>query len=115
MFFCVVYTRKIYPQALLNTISGLTWAVSSKQNAIEQNCVNCHHPAHEQCIIWAFALYSLYILQYPMILLVDSEGPAQTVGMCRLIWTFAFCICQKTPFRTWHDPHSFWTSSLHTP
>ena len=29
----------------------------------------------------------------------DSEGPDQTVWMCRLIWAFAVCICQKIHFR----------------
>ena len=35
------------------------------------------HPAHAQSIIRAFAFHS-YIHKYPMILLADSEGPAQS-------------------------------------
>ena len=35
------------------------------------------YPAHAQSIIRAIALHS-YILQYPLILLADSEGPYQT-------------------------------------
>ena len=33
-----------------------------------------------------------------MILLVDSEGPDQTVGMRRLIWAFSVPICSKDTF-----------------
>ena len=50
--------------------------------------------------IQAFALHS-YILQYPVILLADSECPDQTAQMCRLILTFC-CICPKTHFRIAH-------------
>ena len=33
------------------------------------------------------------MLQYPMILLADREGPDQTARMRRLTWAFAVCIC----------------------
>ena len=36
--------------------------------------------------------------KYPMILLVDSEGPDQTAPVCRLISAFAARICPKTCF-----------------
>ena len=58
-----------------------------------------YHTAHAQSIIRACTLRS-YILQYSMILLVDSEGPDQTARMRRLIWAFAGRICpEKTRFR----------------
>ena len=34
-----------------------------------------------------------------MVLLADSEGPDQTVRMCRLIWAFDIRISPKTYFR----------------
>ena len=52
-----------------------------KQNSTfkhAKKCPDSNHPAHVQSIIWAFALHP-YILWYPMILLVDSKGPDQTV------------------------------------
>ena len=52
---------------------------------------------HAQSITQAFALH-LYILQYPLILFADSEGPDQTAQMCRVIWTFAVCIFPNTGF-----------------
>ena len=48
-------------------------------------------------IIWVFAIH-LYILQYRMILLADSEGPDQTARLRSLIWAFAAHICSKTTF-----------------
>ena len=53
------------------------------------------HPAHAQSIIQAFALCS-YILWYPIILLVYSEGLDQTAQMHRLIRAFTVHICPKT-------------------
>ena len=51
-----------------------------RKSAFEQaqKCADEHHPAHAQGTIPAFALHR-YILLYPMILAVDSEGPGQTV------------------------------------
>ena len=46
------------------------------------------HPVHAKSIIRVFALHS-YILQYPMILLVDGEGPDQSARVCKLLWDFA--------------------------
>ena len=40
-----------------------------------------------------------HILQYPIILLADSEGPDQTAHPRSLIWAFAVRICLKTHFR----------------
>ena len=51
------------------------------------------HPTLMQSIIQAFA--HSYILKYPMILLVDTEGPDQTVP-CRLIWAFTIHIMLDT-------------------
>ena len=53
-------------------------------------CAKCSYSddlVHAQSIIRAFALHS-HILQYPMILLADSEGPDQTAWSRRLIWAF---------------------------
>ena len=49
-----------------------------------------------------------YILQYPMILLADSERPDQTARMHRLIWAFAVRRCLKT-----HFPMAWSLSYLH--
>ena len=46
------------------------------------------HPTHAQSLIWVFALH-WYILECPMILLADSEGPDQPARMHRLIWALA--------------------------
>ena len=43
-----------------------------------------------------FGVY--YILQYLLILYVDSEGPDQNVYMCSLIWAFAVRICPAGTF-----------------
>ena len=43
----------------------------------------------------------------PMILLADSEGPDQTVGMCRLIWDFAVSICPKPHFGLMQPTYSY--------
>ena len=53
------------------------------------------HPTHTQSLIRAFALLC-YILQSPIILLANIEGPDQIARMHRLIWTFAARICLKT-------------------
>ena len=45
-----------------------------------------------------------------MILLVDSEGPDQTVQMRRLIWAFAVRICPKTHF---HMALPIWLHVIH--
>ena len=42
-----------------------------------------------------FGVY--YILQYSLILYVDSEGPDQNVYMCRLIWAFLSTYVQQAP------------------
>ena len=52
-------------------------------------------------LIWAFSV-RLHILQYPLILLVDNDGPDQPVLMCRLI---RVCIVRKSykgPFCVLH-------------
>ena len=56
--------------------------------------------------------YSSPLMQYPMILFADSEGPNQTARMRRLIWAFAVCICHKTRFRM-ERPYIYLT--LNTP
>ena len=63
-------------------------------------CADSHYPA---CLVRAFALH-WNILQYPMILFADNEGPDQTARMRRLIWAFAVLICPKTRF-AWRGPH----------
>ena len=55
------------------------------------------HTSHAQSIIRVFAL-NYYVLQYPMILLADSEGPDQTARMRRLIWAFATLIMPEKTF-----------------
>ena len=50
-----------------------------------------YYQVHAQSIILSFALNS-YILQYPMILLADSEEPDQTAQVHGLIWAFAVSI-----------------------
>ena len=61
-----------------------TWAASSEKVPSNMRKMHIDHPAHVQIIIQAFALHSC-ILQYPMILLADSEGPDQSARMRRLI------------------------------
>ena len=39
------------------------------------------------------------MLQYPMIVLADSDGPEQTARMRSLIWAFAVRIYRKIRFR----------------
>ena len=71
-----------------------------KRNSAIENVpqsADSDHPAHAQSIIHASALDS-YILQYPMILLADSEGPDQTARMRSLIWAFAVRISPMTSF-----------------
>ena len=54
------------------------------------------HPVHAHTsIIQALGLQS-YILEYPTILLADSEDPDQAAWIHKLIWAFAVRICQKT-------------------
>ena len=52
------------------------WAASSKGVQCTK-CADLEQTAYAQNIIQAFGLHS-YILQNPMILLADSEGPDQT-------------------------------------
>ena len=56
------------------------------------------HPTHAQTLIRGVSLH-LYILECPMILLADSEGPDQTARMRSLIWAFTVRICPTTHFR----------------
>ena len=54
-----------------------------------------------------------YILQYPMILLADSEGSDQTVQMRRLILAFAVRGRLKTHFRmAWSLSYLHFSASL---
>ena len=57
------------------------------------------HPTHVQSLMRAFALHR-YILECPMILLADCEGPDQAVWMHRLIWALAVAYAQRHVF-TW--------------
>ena len=58
------------------------WGFTSSCTCAKSHLSNCSSFGH-----------SFY---YPVILLADSEGPYQTVQMCRLIWAFAACIYLKT-------------------
>ena len=73
---------------------------SSKKGAFEhaQKCADSDHPAHVQSLMRVFVLH-WHILQYPVTLLADNDGPDQTVRMRRLIWAFAVLINPKTRFR----------------
>ena len=56
-----------------------------------------HESAHAQGAILAFTLNSC-ILQYPIILLEDSEGPDQTAHLRSLIWAYAVRACPEDTF-----------------
>ena len=79
-------------------------------------CADSDHPEHAQSLIRVFALHS-YILQCPMILLGDSEGPDQPARMRRLIWAFAVRICPKrfshgaAQLLTWLGSFMIWVVS----
>ena len=76
-----------------------------------------YHPAHAQIIIRAFALH-LYILLYPMILLVDSEGPANAqadLGLHCLrmsVGTFSHGASQIMSLFPWSSSNNSWKSYL---
>ena len=76
-----LFTLNIHTPLFL-TIFGMCQAKQYRQTFAK--CTDLDHPAYAQSIIWAFALHS-YILKYPMILLVDSQGPDQTARMHMLI------------------------------
>ena len=40
-----------------------------------------------------------YVLQYPLVLQADKEGPDQTAPMRMLIWAFPVCISPKIGLR----------------
>ena len=67
-----------------------------------RKCTKCADRSSHAAIKYHQGLCSPFIhsmiLQCPVILLVDSEGPDQTAEMPRLIWGFAVHICWKTGF-----------------
>ena len=98
--FCVIQkiliTLNMPTQSKVITSSGPRQAKKCLQACAK--CAYSRHNAPAQCLIRAFYLHC-YILQNPMILAADSEGPDQTARMRSLIWAFALRICPKTRFR----------------
>ena len=63
---------------------------------VTANCPD--HPVETYSLIRTFAIL-FYVLQYPMILKADSDGPDETAPLHRLISSFALHLNPKTLFR----------------
>ena len=86
--FCILTTKGLIYMSC-DMRKGVFW--------VNANSKDPDQPAEIFSLIRNFSTLC-YVLLYTMSLLMDSEGPDQTVWMCRLIWAFAVHICPKTHF-----------------
>ena len=88
---CITFPVSV---SFLFDLTSYMGSVKPKSALLYAQNVRFHIILHIRKLIRAFAPH-WNILQYPVILLVNSECPDRTARMRRLIWAFAGRICQN--------------------